>query len=334
MNEVKNIEPLTGLRFICAAMIMILHSGMYFTFSNFGGSLNLDMGVDFFFILSGFIMTYKYSDMGYCDVKRFIISRFARLYPVHILTFLVYIFSDALKFPLNLPIGLVKKILVLVANALLLQSFFPFVESYFSFNAVSWSISDEMFFYIVFCCFVLGGVTKRRAILWWILLFLVSVFFFSIARVENVSFLGREGAFQFSAIGVVFINPFARVFEFFIGILICIAFRGGRSSRVDGLEDYKELFVLVFFVSSVWITARLGIFLSSNALTRAYITTYSSIIPCCLVIYLFSLARGRLSRSLLGAREMVRLGEESFVLYMLHLPILRFIQYRNLLSKS
>ena len=65
-------------------------------------------GVSFFFVLSGFILTYAYPTLPDAEaVRRFWVARFARLWPVHIVAALLFILArpqalDFLKSPLGL----------------------------------------------------------------------------------------------------------------------------------------------------------------------------------------------------------------------------------------
>lgn len=103
-------------------------------------------GVTFFFVLSGFVLTYSHRDEANAvfDRRTFWLKRVARIYPTHILTLIISI-------PLMISHGLNPKGSILIAgNALLLQSWIPTSGGYFSGNPVAWSISDEAFFYALF----------------------------------------------------------------------------------------------------------------------------------------------------------------------------------------
>jgi len=85
------IHPLTGLRFVAAMMVLVSH---YPVPGTPGPLLRLMQsgyaGVTFFFVLSGFILTYNYADRFCSDARDnlvpYFVSRFARIYPVYLLT--------------------------------------------------------------------------------------------------------------------------------------------------------------------------------------------------------------------------------------------------------
>jgi len=108
------------------------------------------MGVSFFFVLSGFILTYNYSDLfrgdvSVSDYKRFVWDRLARISPVHLLA-MVLVMPVAFLSP-NLPLDW----RAVPVHLLLLQCWWPSLTSAFMdyLNVPSWSISCEWFFYVL-----------------------------------------------------------------------------------------------------------------------------------------------------------------------------------------
>lgn len=80
-----HLPALTGLRFFAAFAIVVLHGMAAWPLPIFVAELALNQGVSFFFVLSGFILTYVYRDLsGKGAVREFYIHRIARIWPVHI----------------------------------------------------------------------------------------------------------------------------------------------------------------------------------------------------------------------------------------------------------
>ena len=107
------IKPLTSLRFFFALMVFLSHIGFLYGIDK-QSQVDLDffakefiafkegyLGVSFFFILSGFILTYNYSEkfknkaITYKDYMR---ARFFRIVPLHWLTLLISIVLSILIF--------------------------------------------------------------------------------------------------------------------------------------------------------------------------------------------------------------------------------------------
>lgn len=115
--------------------ILILHTGY--------------LGVTFFFVLSGFVLTWSGSTRN--GVGAFYRNRFARIWPLQIVTLLV---------AAVLPYGSSDNWGTFAQNVLLAQAWT--YEGAHSFNWVSWSISDEAFFYQLFPLALLLIVRMRR----------------------------------------------------------------------------------------------------------------------------------------------------------------------------
>src|SRR3982750_3487705 len=97
MNTNKYLTNLTSLRGIAALLTLLFHIDI--VLSSFGGHLvdrtissilsRMYLMVDFFFVLSGFILCYVYARnfegrTRSQDFKRFTVARFARVYPLHL----------------------------------------------------------------------------------------------------------------------------------------------------------------------------------------------------------------------------------------------------------
>ena len=122
-----------------------------------------DLGVSFFFILSGFILSHVYAGRGLADfpsLRSFALSRFARLYPA-------YLFACALSVPAVIDRGLDygfthHDYAALALAPLSLQAWVPGAGCVV--NCPGWSISVEVFFYALFP--LLLGPVQRRPQLW------------------------------------------------------------------------------------------------------------------------------------------------------------------------
>jgi len=148
------LGTLTGLRFFGALAVVLCHLGAQFTNA---ASLTVltgygYLGVSFFFMLSGFVLTW--SANGVPAPRRFLWARFSRVWPLQFLLTLVAFTVLAAQEQLPGTLGH-------VAEALLLQAWSPQQGVYFGGNGVSWSLSCEMFFYLLFP-FVVGPLRRLR----------------------------------------------------------------------------------------------------------------------------------------------------------------------------
>ena len=125
------------------------------------------MWVDFFFMLSGFILSYVYKArlsvnyrMGNGAISAFYGARFARIYPLHLLTLLCLLALEMSAYVFHSDkadvfISSKKTTSEFFANLGLIHSW-GLVDSYTSWNVPSWSISTEWACYLIFPLVVLA----------------------------------------------------------------------------------------------------------------------------------------------------------------------------------
>jgi peptidoglycan/LPS O-acetylase OafA/YrhL len=305
------IKPLTSLRFFFALMVFASH----LSFFQNSHSENLKwiflsimkegyLGVSFFFILSGFILAYNYQGkflIKNYPVKQFYIARFARIYPLHFLTFLISIpfiygstiFSDVLIFKS-------------ITNLTLTQSFIPIKGVYFSFNAPSWSISNEMFFYLLFP-FIVGAIyaLKKK---WYILLIIFSL-------IPIASLLIPSDYYH----QLFYINPIARIFDFAIGLSLYNLYVHLKTNVKTFNYNYLEISAVVLFIIFFY-------FHSDMPKVSRYSFYYW--LPMSLIIIAFSFQKGFISK-FLSHKLFIYLGEISFGIYMYHHLVMRYFKPLN-----
>lgn len=107
----QELAALTGIRFYAAFFVFLSHVMMIPGMERLGGQrLVFNAGVvavSFFFVLSGFILTYNYAQIfregvSAAAYRRFIRDRLSKIYPVHVLTLLMVLPLAA--FSPNLPL--------------------------------------------------------------------------------------------------------------------------------------------------------------------------------------------------------------------------------------
>ncbi|KAA9083734.1 acyltransferase family protein [Microbacterium radiodurans] len=137
------LHRLTSLRFF-AALVVVLHH-ITRDVAPIPGLSQLTLmgtaGVGFFFALSGFILTWSHKPDD--TLGRFYRKRFARIYPLHLATFIISIL-------VLIVIGSSFSPAEALTNVLLVQSWVPDSDIYFGMNAPSWSLACEALFYAVF----------------------------------------------------------------------------------------------------------------------------------------------------------------------------------------
>ena len=168
----RKISPLTSLRFPAAFLVLLHHSVRTFlpVFSARGArgvpedffgivSLAFPVSASFFFLLSGYVLSFVYlHDPPAIDKSEFFAARFARLYPLYfvvlVLNMPALLQSEVQRYGIR--IGLTKTAEIFSANVMLVQSWYA--SRLLRVNPPTWSLCEEIFFYL---CFPLLG-----ALLW------------------------------------------------------------------------------------------------------------------------------------------------------------------------
>jgi len=174
------LNNLTGLRFYTAIWVFLYHFCVYT-----GGLDNFFvrkgyLGVDIFFVLSGFILTYAYhksffqEEVSWKKYYNFLLKRFAKIYPLQILTFVIvgilllvgkYVFHQK---------DLIIRPDHIVSNLLMVHAWN--INDALSWNTHSWSLSDEWFAYL-FLFIAAVFIVKKGKFAGRFLLFLIVLFF-------------------------------------------------------------------------------------------------------------------------------------------------------------
>jgi len=165
MQAPANIKSLTSLRFFAAAWVVLYH---YWPSLAVSGTPPIvaagHLGVELFFILSGFILSHVYLpsfEAGQFRYGDFLWARLARIYPMHLATLIAVGLMGGLALAAGVRIDSnVVSLAALPANLLLLQAWgFAPVAGW---NHPSWSISAEWFAYICFPAIALLAASVRR----------------------------------------------------------------------------------------------------------------------------------------------------------------------------
>ncbi|SFQ19522.1 Peptidoglycan/LPS O-acetylase OafA/YrhL, contains acyltransferase and SGNH-hydrolase domains [Hymenobacter arizonensis] len=272
------------------------------------------IGVSFFFILSGFILSLNYDDRllsREVSFREFWVARIARVYPLHLMTMLLglllllYAPNPGAEFMLDVPANLSR----LFTNAALLHAFVPEMSYYFSCNWPSWSLSVEMFFYFAFPFLVFLLVRNKLLLRFgWVLLLAIPYL---------IQLSPDTGYHRF-----FYINPFFRIVDFLLGILLHQIYKHGYVAKAFR----SRLRATAMEVLSIGIMVL--IFHYHNAVPQVYRYSCYYWLPMALIILSFSYQRGYLS-TMLSTKFLVFLGEISFSFYMIHQLIMRLLIYEN-----
>ncbi|MFB8205677.1 acyltransferase family protein [Kitasatospora purpeofusca] len=317
------LHSLTGLRWIAAFAVFLSHVGTLLPLPDAKPMLTLgSSGVTFFFVLSGFVLTWTYTAGD--RTLPFYGRRFARVWPMLLLAVLVPLF---LQLPDARP-GQSDSLKLMALSAVLMYQ--AWVPDYIlgSTNPVTWSLACEAFFYVLFP--FVARFTVRRSLRWlagaavalvvvgWgIKLWLWDAY---PPRVPP-AFTGVDGLI----LGTY--SPIARLWEFLLGVIAATALRKGwrlplsvASATTLLAAGFVALWVLRF---ETWRFA-----VVYDALSQVTAPLYALLV---VAVAQRDLAGGA---SWLRTKPLVRLGEWSYAFYLLHFTVLFEISSRVFNRKS
>lgn len=211
------IYSLQSLRVVFALCIFFHHLDLF----EAGGSC----GVSFFLVLSGFVLAAGYgervirSDFSW---KGYMQKRMARLLPVHWLTLLLALWVHGVLRGEQFSAG------PLIANVLLLQSWFPWYGYFFSGNAVSWYLSDLMFFYAVFPLLMRGWSRVRRRYWFWGSGGLLLMVLYGLFQARLPELYGNQ---------LLYIHPLFRLLDFGLGVFTYRAYSRLRTCALTSAQS-------------------------------------------------------------------------------------------------
>jgi peptidoglycan/LPS O-acetylase OafA/YrhL len=150
-KTINRFEALDGWRGVCACLVVLFHFHGHSPIYTTGLVRNSYLFVDFFFVLSGFVIAWNYADRlgDWPGVKRFLILRLGRVYPLHLFMLLCFVGYEMLRLAVQ-PDAFTGPTspTAVVTNLLLLQSMG--VHDSLTWNGPSWSISTEWWTYVTF----------------------------------------------------------------------------------------------------------------------------------------------------------------------------------------
>jgi peptidoglycan/LPS O-acetylase OafA/YrhL len=297
----SNTDALTGIRFFAAAAIVLHHSqDNYYFHQGIFNALTLDRAVQLFFALSGFVLAINAGK--YLSFWDFFVARFARVWPAHLFGLLICVwmlFPGGLRY-----LAEPTQLGALAVNLGLLQAWSPDMKVFFGYNAPSWSVSCEMFFYLTFLP-MFWFLTKSP----WLRAPLLA------AGLGAALWVGDLLAARFGFTGVVwlqYINPLVNLPIFAMGVFTGVVFTRVKVGNIPfGVASLIQFVALVLVLVSNHLPLLMGRFESD----------FKACVACCALFFVLSSTDGAVSRAL-SIRPLIYLGEISYSIYMIHDTIL------------
>ncbi len=295
-TRIKNLDYLRG---VSAILIMIYHYYSWIfghaatncVISKFG-----TYGVALFYILSGCTLFHVYSDklqFEYNSLNEFFKKRFFRIFPL-------------LWFAIGISLVLNKMNYGLDQIFINITGLFGVFAWDRSIAPGSWSIGNELFFYLIFPVLVFLIRIKKFAWLLIYLTFLIIYIYFAFFKLQNINPKLRWAEYQ---------NPLNQIFLFFTGIAIVIINRKYLLTKFTAISLFT-ISILVFFFFPV-----------SGELCNLYLGYNRIVFTFALTIIIF-IAYQRSVRLPKIVDKILSLGGDiSYSVYLLHPVVISIVSF-------
>lgn len=294
MSKIQHLDSLQALRGIASILVLFHHLSLLTmaeyktTFLN-NTFLFGEMGVDLFFVLSGFIIYYiHHSDIGVKNkIKPFLIKRVTRIYPIY---WVIFLFILPIYFIIpTFGAEYFRDFSYIVKSFLLI----PQVEN--PLIGVAWTLTYEVFFYLLFGLLIFLNKKYSYPILFsWMAITLITFVFPVLAEKHYLI------EFIFSPLNL----------EFIFGILVAIFLLKTRNLKIS----VSVLLIGITLFCFSWISEFYELFYIHTVLAWG--------IPSALIIY--GLSSIETLRNIKVPRSLKFLGDASYSIYLTHATVMSF----------
>lgn len=292
VEKKKYFDFIQIFRGIAALMVVVHHSYGSFLyyhkidipFLKYIASIG-KYGVDFFFVLSGFIITYTSFKYGgkISQIKDYLFNRFMRVYipywPVSVLMLILYLYFSSYSNG-NRSISWITSIFLIPHGNPALS--------------VAWTLVYEILFYFMFVFFFISVKLWNWLVVFWLLI----IFYYNI----------NPHNFDFILVSIL-VNNYN--LHFILGFVLAIALRKGFR-----LEYYITLFSCFFFFTVFFYVTYLKI----NLIPFAYNFIFSLG-----VIFLIKLAVCHWDKKINKKNIFMIIGNATYSIYLIHNPLQAFL---------
>ncbi|MGJ5043645.1 MULTISPECIES: acyltransferase [unclassified Bradyrhizobium] len=256
VNEQRFIGSLTGLRFVAAATVAVGHGAPSLAQGLLPELIAQvsSIGMTMFFVLSGFVLWLNYAARFQSQplggaLREFAIARFARLYPMYAVITLAVVAYVVIARGLSAPsLGFILTMTQAwfpVQNGTVLVAVVPSLQHL-------WSISVELFFYLLFpfVCLLFAAVVRLPTIIW---IALANIVTFALTIAAAFTFgdaLLRAAAPSLTQNGMqwlTYYSPYLHIAQFLAGCLAAMIYRNRADACVGDRE--RRCVRLLFWLS-------------------------------------------------------------------------------------
>jgi peptidoglycan/LPS O-acetylase OafA/YrhL len=330
-REQQNYIPaLTGVRALAAYLVFISH--YEYTFDrNFSHSLQrffleFHIGVTIFFVLSGFLIAFRYYDNFHLTkdwFKQYLKNRVARIYPMYFLitaaAFFVYYFNRDPAIVNGFP----SAVGLFFMHITFLRGFFH--QLVFTGVAQGWSLTVEECFY--FSAPIIFFIIHKYRKYYLQIIAVTALGFFMVLIFRNINWYGFFSDYTF----MMLYTFFGRCFEFFAGIKLALMVRSKGFHRTNKLKFTYIGCFLIFFC--VWLMSLLpipagwlaGLHNPFGIIINNYLLAIS------IAMFFYGLiTEATVIKKVLATPLVELLGKSSYIFYLIHLGFMYVFIYNGI----
>jgi peptidoglycan/LPS O-acetylase OafA/YrhL len=306
----ETFPALTGIRAIAAFMIFFHHLRLNLGPGFLVGlQLSLYWGVTLFFVLSGFLMAYRYYETSELSGKwlfNYFVNRFARIYPVYFLVLTAVVFLSG-----NFDT------IFLVQNYTLTQNLFFIFKSHGTAIAPSWSLTVEECFYLL-APLIFLLCKKYNLYIPFIIIFLLLGLV--LVSYKDDSSIG-DGVFR------VFSGSFlGHCVEFFAGIYLALYLLKKNEKTVGHSKSMKWTTVGLAGIVMLAVLLEYVVNKEDKVKYPVIVVVNNFLLPLPIAAFYYGLITEKSwCKRILSSGLMRVLGRSSYAFYLLHLPVIDYL---------
>lgn len=269
------------------------------------------LAVDFFFILSGFLLAYGMDRkiLKGKEYRDFIIKKIKKFYPLYIATLLIGIIWYWYRHYSE--VGVVKDFIIrLLVSLPLLQSLVPIGNIPNSFNGVCWFLSCTFVLYLISPLLLRINEKIKQSIKYIIIAFGLNIVVWGLLY-TFFQYLQYNLLSDYN-LSLVYSTSYIRVFYYISGIL-CYDFFSVSFQYVE--EKFARHFT--FIESSVCLITILWWLVADNGFFKVIFQELINVLILTAGIYIFAFERGKCSRWF-TKMKIKKLGSISYEFFMIH----------------
>lgn len=309
-------RALTGVRAIAAYMVFLHHAdqnnNLHLPFILHKILMEFHTGVTIFFVLSGFLITYRYYDNSGNSrpwLKQYFLNRAARIYPMYIIITLLTFFIYSMQ-------GQSIDPFVLFVNLSFLKGFFS--ELKFTGIAQGWSLTVEECFY---CLAPLIFFLYRRRVKLYIMPVVLLLSGFLLIRFFTSE---SNNGFMHDNQFMLLYTFFGRCFEFFTGIYLAFYIKNYQTS-IHKSKKIKTTSGIIISCLSILLMVLIAVMLNVKFSVSSYEGLFINniVLPLGIAVFFAGLiTENSFIKKMLASAPLQLLGKSSYIFYLIHMGII------------